>query len=312
MAEKFGILLLYKPQGKTSHDCVNAVRRALSLKRVGHTGTLDPMAVGLLPICVGKATKLADMIGDGNKEYRAEMIFGKTTDTMDITGKVISENDVALTRDEIEAAIMSFAGKSEQTPPMYSAKKINGKKLYEYARKGKTVERAAVPIEITYLKIESVDLNEKKAVMTVGCTKGTYIRVLINDIGEKLGCGAVMTALERTKCGNFSISDGRVITEEFLKTAPEEEILPKLVPAEEILRDLGSVRLGERDGERFKNGIRLRNIDLSGYRENETVAVFESGGKLLAVGKIFREEDGERSLGVLKSFYETGLRMEEQ
>lgn len=301
MAEKFGVLLVNKPSGMTSHDCVNVVRRALSLKRVGHTGTLDPMAEGLLPICVGKATKLCDMIGEGDKEYRAEMIFGKTTDTLDVTGKILSETDVSLTGEEIKSAIMSFFGKYDQFPPMYSAKKINGRKLYELARKGESAERKPVGVEIKKLVIEEIDLSENKARITVGCTKGTYIRSLIDDIGKKLGCGAVMSKLERTACGKLSLADEKVISIEELKSGTEEKILAKLIPACETVKDLKSIQLGPAAEECFKNGVRLTRLDLSGYLEDEKISVFGQDGRLIAIGKII-DEDG-KGLGVYKSFY---------
>ena len=301
MTEKFGVLLVNKPCGMTSHDCVNIVRRALSLKRVGHTGTLDPMAEGLLPVCIGKATKLCDMIGDGDKEYRAEMIFGKTTDTLDVTGEILSETDVFLTEEDIKSAIMSFLGKYDQLPPMYSAKKINGRKLYELARKGETAERKPVEVEIKKLAIGKVSLSENKAEITVECSKGTYIRALIDDIGKKLGCGAVMSKLERTACGSFTLADERVVSAEEIKNGTEESILKKLIPASETVKDLKSVKLDPAAEECFKNGIRLTRLDLSKYRADERVSVFGQGGRLIAIGKIIDEEG--KSLGVYKSFY---------
>ena len=222
MKEKCGMILINKDSEMTSHDCVNIVRRSFNMKRVGHTGTLDPMATGLLPVCIGKATKLADFIGDYPKEYRAGILFGMTTDTLDITGEVLSQNEFNSSKEEIAAAINSFLGESMQIPPMYSAKKINGKKLYELAREGKEAERKPCRIEISKIDIEEINTLKKTARILVKCSKGTYIRSLIDDIGKNLGCGAVMTSLQRTACGGFSIDDDRVCSISELKEMPDK------------------------------------------------------------------------------------------
>lgn len=200
-----GIIVINKEKGFTSHDVVAKIRRILGTRKIGHTGTLDPEATGVLPICVGKATKVCDMILNSDKEYIAEIKFGITTDTQDIFGNVLDEKIVSLEKGEIENAIMSFEGEIEQVPPMYSAVKIGGKKLYEYARRGVEVERA--PRKVTIKKIDILETGSDTAKIKVLCSKGTYIRTLCSDIGEKLLCGACMTSLVRTKSAGFDIEN---------------------------------------------------------------------------------------------------------
>jgi len=201
-----GVINVYKEPGYTSHDVVAIVRKTLGIKRVGHTGTLDPNAEGVLPICVGTATKLADYIAANDKTYVADLILGHTTDTGDVTGEVLTRQEDEMDYSNvIEEVISSFAGDQLQTPPMYSAIKIGGQKLYQLARKGVTIERKPRPIYIHSLKIlAEIDSGYR---IEVNCSKGTYIRSLCMDIGAKLGCGAVMGRLVRTKSGQFRVED---------------------------------------------------------------------------------------------------------
>ena len=183
-----GIINVYKEKGFTSHDVVAKLRGIVGQKKIGHTGTLDPDATGVLPVCLGKATKLCDLLTDKNKTYEAVLLLGKTTDTQDITGEVLEEKSTeALTEEKVREAIEGFIGDYEQIPPMYSALKVNGKKLYELAREGKVIERKARPVKILDIQILEIDLPKVR--MEVSCSKGTYIRTLCHDIGEKLGCG---------------------------------------------------------------------------------------------------------------------------
>lgn len=200
-----GIMNIYKEAGYTSHDVVAKLRGIVRQKKIGHTGTLDPDAVGVLPVCFGSATKLCDMMTDKSKEYETLMRLGVTTDTQDFSGKILTESIVDVSESEVEDAVMGFVGGYEQIPPMYSALKVNGKKLYELARAGKEVERQPRHIDIGYIRILDIDLPEVRFV--VGCSKGTYIRTLCSDIGEKLGCGAAMAELKRTRVGDFWIED---------------------------------------------------------------------------------------------------------
>lgn len=204
-----GVLNVYKPQGPTSHDIVYAVRKLFGQKRVGHTGTLDPMATGVLVICLGKATRIVEYLTGQPKEYRARMILGQTSDTQDSTGRITSESDASgVTREAFEAVVQDFVGEVEQVPPMVSAIKHEGKPLYKLAREGKTIERAARMI--TVYSIEVLDFvfgKHAEAEFIVRCSSGTYIRTLCADIGERLGCGGLMSQLERTSVGKFVIEN---------------------------------------------------------------------------------------------------------
>ena len=192
-----GIINVYKEKGFTSHDVVAKLRGIVGQKKIGHTGTLDPDATGVLPVCLGKATKLCDLLTDKDKTYEAVMLLGMTTDTQDVTGRILEERSTeTLTADKVREVIRSFIGDYDQIPPMYSALKVNGKKLYELAREGKVVERKARPVKILDIRIIEMDLPRVR--MEVSCSKGTYIRTLCHDIGEQLGCGGCMESLIRT------------------------------------------------------------------------------------------------------------------
>ena len=207
-----GIINVYKEKGFTSHDVVAKLRGIVGQKKIGHTGTLDPDATGVLPMCLGKATKLCDLLTDKNKTYEAVLLLGKTTDTQDITGEVLEEKSTeALTEEKVREAIEGFIGDYEQIPPMYSALKVNGKKLYELAREGKDIERKARPVKI--LDIQMLEIDLPKVRMEVSCSKGTYIRTLCHDIGEKLGCGGCMESLIRTRVSTFRIEDAKTLDE---------------------------------------------------------------------------------------------------
>ena len=200
-----GIMNIYKEAGFTSHDVVAKLRGIVKQKKIGHTGTLDPDAVGVLPVCFGSATKLCDMMTDKTKEYDAIMRLGLKTDTQDLSGRVLEECKVCVSKEAVEAAIMHFVGGYEQIPPMYSALKVNGKKLYELARQGREVERQ--PRHVDILSINILEMNLPDVRFVVSCSKGTYIRTLCADIGDKLACGAAMAALKRTRVGSFKIED---------------------------------------------------------------------------------------------------------
>ena len=211
-----GIINIYKEAGFTSHDVVAKLRGIVKQKKIGHTGTLDPDAVGVLPVCFGNATKLCDMLTDKSKEYRACMLLGETSDTQDASGTILSRTQVNVNEEEVRDAVMSFVGEYDQIPPMYSALKVNGKKLYELARQGVEIERKPRRVEIHHIKIEEINLP--RVTFSVGCSKGTYIRTLCADIGDRLGCGALMETLQRTRVGNFHI-------EQALKFSQIEELV---------------------------------------------------------------------------------------
>ena len=206
-----GIINVYKEAGYTSFDVVAKMRGILKVKKIGHTGTLDPDATGVLPVCVGNGTKLVELVADHDKEYIAELMLGVATDTQDLSGTVIKESPVEVSREQVEEVVMSFVGDCMQVPPMYSAIKINGKKLYELARAGKEVERQARQVTFHEIEILSIELPVVK--IRVACSKGTYIRTLCNDIGEKLGCYATMKSLIRTRVGVFDIKEAVTLDE---------------------------------------------------------------------------------------------------
>lgn len=200
-----GIINVYKEKGYTSFDVVAKMRGILRMKKIGHTGTLDPDAEGVLPVCLGKATKLCDMLTDRTKTYQAVLLLGQETDTQDTSGKLLAEYEVKVTEEEVREVVMSFLGPYMQIPPMYSALKVNGKKLYELARAGKEIEREARPVEILEISVDKIELP--RVTMTVTCSKGTYIRTLCYDIGRKLGCGGCMEHLLRTRVDRFRLED---------------------------------------------------------------------------------------------------------
>lgn len=206
-----GILNVYKEKGFTSHDVVAKLRGILKMRRIGHTGTLDPDAEGVLPVCLGKATKLCELLTDKEKAYRAVMKLGVVTDTQDMSGAVLEETPVSVTEEEVLSAIRSFVGEYDQIPPMYSALKVNGKKLYELARAGQVIEREPRRIQIISITVDEINLPY--VTMTVACSKGTYIRTLCHDIGQKLGCGAAMEKLLRVKSGQFYLEDSMTLVE---------------------------------------------------------------------------------------------------
>lgn len=253
---KNGILNIDKPQGITSHDVVDIVRKIFPGIKVGHTGTLDPIATGVLPICIGKATKLSDELLSENKVYKVKMLLGVETDTYDITGKIVFAN--TLNEDEIyiKERIKRFIGKSSQIPPIYSAIKIKGKKAYEYARNGENV--SLKPREIEIFNIDDIDVNLRKRQVSfvVSCTKGTYVRSLVHDIGIKLGCGATMIELKRLKTGDFDINDS-IDLYEFLNLE-YLDMLDKIVSIEELYKDSKKINLKDKDYDKFLNGIAIK------------------------------------------------------
>lgn len=233
-----GIIVIRKEKGYTSHDVVARLRGILHMKKIGHTGTLDPEAEGVLPVALGKATRLVDMITEKEKTYEAVMRLGVVTDTQDMTGTVLRQEEITVTPEETEEALASFVGEQMQIPPMYSALKVNGKKLYELAREGKTVERKARPVHFFEIRLLEMELPLVR--FRVTCSKGTYIRTLCHDIGEKLGCGAAMESLLRTRVGRFELKDSLTLSqvEEAVADGTVEE---KILGIEEALKEYSGV-----------------------------------------------------------------------
>ena len=270
-----GIVVVNKEQGYTSHDVVNILRKKYKIKKVGHTGTLDPNATGVLPVCFGSATKVADMITLSDKEYIAEMVLGKTTDTQDIWGKVVSQKDARVSQKDFEDAIMSFCGTVTQIPPMFSAIKVNGKKLYEYARAGIEIERKKRVVEIK--EIEILNLTESTAKFRVKSEKGLYVRTLCNDIGEKLGCGACMTSLLRTQSSCFKISDANTLSQ-----LDSKSLSDVLISTDKIFLNYPSYTADEEIKTRLINGaVSTVNLDKGQYR------VYDETGLFLCVADVF-------------------------
>nr|WP_288665564.1 tRNA pseudouridine(55) synthase TruB [uncultured Dorea sp.] len=279
-----GIINVYKEKGFTSHDVVAKLRGIVGQKKIGHTGTLDPDATGVLPVCLGKATKLCDLLTDKNKTYEAVLLLGKATDTQDITGEVLEEKSTeALTEEKVREAIEGFIGDYEQIPPMYSALKVNGKKLYELAREGKVIERKARPVKILDIQILEIDLPKVR--MEVSCSKGTYIRTLCHDIGEKLGCGGCMESLIRTRVSTFRIEDAKTLDEiEALKQ--EGKLAELLVPIDAMFPSYPKIMVKD-DWKAFaKNGnpLDLKMLkEACGQDEETQVRLYDESGKFIAI-----------------------------
>lgn len=289
-----GIIIINKPLGKTSHDMVSFMRRVTGIKKIGHTGTLDPMAEGVLPICIGKATKAADMLTADDKDYRAQLVLGMTTDTLDSEGDILSECEVKCTREEIENVIKSFRGEVEQIPPMFSAIKQNGKKLYELARKGIEVERKPRKITINKIDILEIDTKNNTVTIDVDCSKGTYIRTLCEDIGTKLGVGAYMNTLVRTKSGIFNIKDA-MSTKEIESLAKQGKLTDSIKSVDSVFGNLESIYLNEKQTKSVLNGIRM---SYNGRAEGECLRVYGYDGEFLCISQIC-----EGKLKMLKSFW---------
>ena len=279
-----GIINVYKEKGFTSHDVVAKLRGIVGQKKIGHTATLDPDATGVLPVCLGKATKLCDLLTDKNKTYEAVLLLGKTTDTQDITGEVLEEKSTeALTEEKVREAIEGFIGDYEQIPPMYSALKVNGKKLYELAREGKVIERKARPVKILDIQILEIDLPKVR--MEVSCSKGTYIRTLCHDIGEKLGCGGCMESLIRTRVSTFRIEDAKTLDE--IETLKQEGKLAELlVPIDAMFPFYPKITVKD-DWKAFaKNGnpLDLKMLkEACGQDEETQVRLYDESGKFIAI-----------------------------
>ena len=252
---KNGILNVDKPQCITSHDVVDAIRKIFPNQKVGHTGTLDPLATGVLPICIGDATKLSDKLICETKAYSVKMLLGVETDTYDITGRIIFASVVDKDEIYIKERIKRFIGKQMQMPPKYSAIKVEGKKLYQYAREDKDVEIKPREIEIYDISGIKVDLESKEVAFNVECSKGTYIRSLVNDIGKKIGCGATMTELRRTRTGNFKIEDS-IPLYDFLRL-DYLEMLDRIISIEDYYEDSKKITLTDEELHKFLNGVKI-------------------------------------------------------
>ncbi len=276
-----GVLLLDKPLGLSSHDALMRVKRLLAAKKGGHTGTLDPLASGLLPLCFGEATKFSQDLLDADKSYEATMRLGVRTTTGDVEGEVLERRELRCDRAAIEAALLSFAGEIIQVPPMYSALKHDGKPLYVYARAGQHIEREGRRVMIHMLELRDCALPD--VTFRVTCSKGTYVRTLAEDIGEALGCGAHLIGLRRSGVGALSIS--QAVTLETLAAAAEAERENWLQPVDTLLSTFPAIELDHVSTPRFMHGQRLRLAEVTSLDlpERTRVRVYGAGGELLGV-----------------------------
>lgn len=285
-----GVIAVNKPKDWTSFDVVAKLRSILHTRRIGHGGTLDPMAEGVLPVFVGKATKACDILPDIQKGYVAGFKLGLTTDTQDITGTVLESSGKAVSAEELNEAAERFVGRIMQVPPMYSAVKIGGKKLYELAREGKTVEREARPVHIKILQISEYDEYSREGHMTVLCEKGTYVRTLIHDIGAELGCGGVMTSLVRNYSAGIKLGDCLSI-EEIQRMVAEKGPESVLTSLDRCFKVYQPIFFDETTTRLYKNGVKLRPEQVLADAEDEDIyRVYGFDGEFLGLGKMMGRE----------------------
>ena len=285
-----GVLAVHKGEGMTSHDVVNKVRRLYNTKRVGHAGTLDPLATGVLVVLVGRAAKACEYISSDRKTYRATLRLGLTTDTEDITGEVLTKSENIPDSETVKAVCREFVGEVKQIPPMYSALKVNGQKLYDLARQGVTVEREARDITVFALDCEATD-TPTDYILTVTCSGGTYIRTLCADIGAKLGCGGVMATLERAEACGISLEECRTVDE--LEKMSEDERQAILLPTERLFDDLEAVKLPAFFEKLFRDGCPIYQKKIkTNYPVGSRVKICSENGKFFALGTVVEREEG--------------------
>lgn len=297
-----GILNVYKEKGYTSHDVVAKLRGITGQRKIGHTGTLDPDAEGVLPVCLGRGTKLCDLLTDRDKTYETVLLLGRVTDTQDISGTVLENRDISgISEESVRAAIAGFVGGYEQIPPMYSALKVNGKKLYELAREGIEIERRARAVKIYGIDIISMELPRVK--LRVQCSKGTYIRTLCHDIGMKLGCGGCMEELIRTRAGQFSL-DGSLTLTEIAQRKQEGRLMDAVIPVDAVFEDYPRLIVRKEWEKTAKNGNPLPGkafVHMDGADHcRGNVRIYDESGQFLSVSR-WREERDEYH--IIKMFY---------
>jgi len=296
-----GVLNINKPAGWTSHDVVAKIRRLLKIQKVGHTGTLDPQATGVLPVCLGKGTKIIEFLIDSEKEYDAVLHLGQETDTQDATGKVLRSEPVHYSDADtinfegsfrsIPDAFRSFVGPYGQIPPMYSAIKVNGEPLYKAARAGKVIERKAREVSILGLQLHARQGNDIS--FSVSCSKGTYIRTLCADIGEKLGVGGHLLSLRRTRSGNFHLCDS-IEMDDLYELNAKGALETTLYSLNDVLKDLPSLTVKESHLARLRHGVQIGTEGISSYdlfKEGEALRFLDQQGKLLALGFALHDSD---------------------
>lgn len=297
---KSGIINVYKEKGFTSFDVVAKLRGILKTKKIGHTGTLDPDAEGVLPVCIGRATKVCDILTDKDKVYEAVMLLGVETDTQDTSGEILKELPVDISEDKVKEAVLSFVGEYAQVPPMYSALKVNGKKLYELAREGKTVERKARNVEIFSIDILEVELPRVR--MSVHCSKGTYVRTLCHDIGQKLGCGGCMEKLLRTKVGIFELKDTLKLAE-IDQLAKEGLVEEKIISVDDLFDEYPKLWIKPAFDVVVHNGNRVEKRMFGEKLETnmERLRVYDSENVFIGIYEFSKERKDYKPV---KMFYE--------
>ena len=291
-----GILVIDKSAGWTSQDVAAKLRGVFHERRVGHGGTLDPMATGVLPIFIGRATRAAEFLESAEKEYVAGLRLGVVTDTQDTSGNILETRPVAVTREEVQAALRQFLGPIEQIPPMYSAIKINGQKLYELARRGQEVERK--PRSITIHELELLEGADADYLLRVRCSKGTYVRTLCHDLGRALGCGGCMSSLRRTRAGSFTLSQA-VTMQQVLNFAAEQAPQALLMPVDAVFSMHPPLIVTMGQAAKLKNGAQIKDWQ---FRPG-TYRVYAEDGEFLLLGRV---ENG--GLTTIKSFFEVNTR----
>ena len=297
-----GIINVYKEKGYTSHDVVAKLRGILHQKKIGHTGTLDPDATGVLPVCLGRATKVCELLTDKKKTYLAVVRLGVQTDTQDLTGTIVEEKEVQVAGEQIRQTAASFLGEYEQIPPMYSAVKVNGKRLYELARQGKEVERKARKVHIYTCDIREINLANNEFSMEVTCSKGTYIRTLCQDIGEKLGCGAAMASLVRLRVDRFKLEDA--LTLERIESLQKENALtPFILPVDQLFDAYDKIVVGDKAVSYLQNGNKINGKYCKGnipVEDGKRVRMYDTKDRFYA---IYRFDAGQNVLVNDKMFF---------
>lgn len=284
-----GILVMNKPQDFTSFDVIGKLRGILKMRRLGHTGTLDPMAEGVLPVLVGTATRACDILPDETKTYRAGFRLGIVTDTQDSTGRVCSEKPHAgVTETMLRETAAGFVGEIMQIPPMYSAVQINGKRLYQLAREGKEIERPARAVQICEITLNTFDERDGTGILTVTCGKGTYIRTLLHDIGAVLGCGAHMTSLVRTAACGFTLAEAYTFPE-VQAAADAGRWQSLLLPADRLFSALPALRLNAAQTAHYRNGVKLTLAKINGITEADRYRVYADDASFLGLARTDRE-----------------------
>ncbi len=272
-----GIICVNKPQDFTSFDVVAKMRGMAKIKRCGHAGTLDPMATGVLPIFFGTATRACDILPDGDKRYTASFKLGVTTDTLDITGKVLSQRESGVTKEQIVAVLDNFRGEIEQVPPMFSAVQVGGQRLYDLARQGIEVERKPRKVNVFLLELLNFDEKTQSGQLDIKCSRGTYIRSIIADMGECLGSGAIMTGLVRTQAAGFSLDDC-ITLEQAQELTNEGTLLDKILPIDRVFADYPKIYLCQAQSRMFLNGVKL-DLNRVKFKHENTVHTVYSDQK---------------------------------